>query len=230
MRRGKRKNVVVVWIVWVVVVVVAYTPWSPELPSDREDSDSRLTGSAKDVVASSPYAGGEPPPVVIGRSGSSKVTLLLVPEGPLSDMVFRRSLFSFLASFLSFTDSTGWLSVAVLARPGSRTLDFRFVGLAAITSIVGAVVMISGARKSAFRSTQVKQRGLELTLWNRRRVVSLALGLESRFRRQLRIGSVAKFQHGETAMLVALILHRRGSRSFCNSLNRCPRNRRSANR
>jgi hypothetical protein len=32
-----------------------------------------------------------------------------------------------------------------LARPGSRTLDFLFVGRGAFISIVGAVVMISGA-------------------------------------------------------------------------------------
>jgi hypothetical protein len=52
-RRGSLKNVVVVWTVWVVVVVLPYT-LSPELASDREDSESRLTGSASVEEWSSP--------------------------------------------------------------------------------------------------------------------------------------------------------------------------------
>jgi len=51
--RGSLKNVVVVWTVWVVVVVLPYT-LSPELASDREDSESRLTGSASVDEWSSP--------------------------------------------------------------------------------------------------------------------------------------------------------------------------------
>lgn len=45
--------VVVVDTVWVVVVVLPYT-LSPELPSDLEDSERRVTGSAKVDEPSSP--------------------------------------------------------------------------------------------------------------------------------------------------------------------------------
>lgn len=129
----------VVCIVCVVVVVVAYTPCSPELPSDLDDSDRRLTGIAKVEVASSPYAGGE---LVDGRSGSSKVTLPLVPEGAVSDMVFLRSFFSFCESFNACSRGA---SIDIFARPGSRTLDFFFAGFCIFISMVGAVVIISGA-------------------------------------------------------------------------------------
>jgi hypothetical protein len=69
-RLDNRKNVVVVETVCV-VVVVAYRPWSPKLPSDRDDSDSRDTGKAKEELASSPYAGGAT--VLRNFSGSSNV-------------------------------------------------------------------------------------------------------------------------------------------------------------
>lgn len=154
-RRGRRKKVVVVWTVCVVVVVVAYTPCSPELASDLEDSESLFTGRANAEDASSPYAGGEPPlPWVIGRFGSSKVTRLLL-LGPDSDMVFLRS---FLESISMSDVSSGCdgggcscgfarlLFTAVdLVRPGSLTRDFFFIGRPPLKSMVGAVVIISGA-------------------------------------------------------------------------------------
>lgn len=132
---------VVVWIVCVVVVVDAYTPWSPELPSDLEDSDNLFTGSAKVDEASSPYAGGKFP-CVTGLSGSSKVTLALLPDGAVSDMVF---LLSFLSFLVSFAGASRGISVENFPRPGNLTLDFFFVGWALLISIVGAVVIISGA-------------------------------------------------------------------------------------
>lgn len=104
-----------------------------------------MIGSAKVEFPSSSYAGGEPPTWVTGRSGSSNVTLPFVPDGADSDIVFLRSFFSFFVAF-DGSGSSGWLSmVEVLARPGSLTLDFFFVGRVALTSIVGAVVIISGA-------------------------------------------------------------------------------------
>ena len=121
------------------MVVVAYTPCSPELPSDLEDSERRLTGIAKVEVASSPYAGGE---LVDGRSGSSKVTLLLLPDGAVSDMVFLRSFFSFC---VTFNVSSWGGSIDIFVRPGNRTLDFFFAGFGMFISMVGAVVIISGA-------------------------------------------------------------------------------------
>jgi hypothetical protein len=121
------------------VVVVAYTPCSPELPSDLEDSERRLTGIAKVEVASSPYAGGE---LVDGRSGSSKVTLLLLPDGAVSVMVFLRSFFSFC---VTFNVSSLGASIDIFVRPGNRTLDFFFAGFGMFISMVGAVVIISGA-------------------------------------------------------------------------------------
>ena len=81
MRRGNRKNVVVVCVVVVVVVWNAIV-WSPELTVDREDSDSLGPGRGNDAWASS-YGGGsrasEVECVVVllsRRSGSSKVTRL----------------------------------------------------------------------------------------------------------------------------------------------------------
>jgi hypothetical protein len=133
-----------VWTVCVVVVVVAYTPCSPELPSDLEDSDSRFTGKARVELASSPYAGGECPTCVWGRSGSSNVTLPLLPEGAVSDIVFLLSFFSFLVTLNGIgASSVGGVSEEVFARLVIFILDF-LTGLAALISIVGAVVMISG--------------------------------------------------------------------------------------
>jgi hypothetical protein len=61
-------------------------------------------------------------------------------------MVFRRSFFSFLVTLKDDIDSSNEISAEeVLARPGSFILDFFFVLLAVSMSIVGAVVMISGA-------------------------------------------------------------------------------------
>lgn len=133
-----------------VVVVVAYTPWSPELPSDLEDSDRRLIGRAKVELASSPYAGGKlplplPAVCVEGRGGSSKVTLLLLPEGALSDIVFLLSFFSF---FETFKGSSAVESKELFVRPDNRILDFFFGCFVTFMSIVGAVVMISGAEGS----------------------------------------------------------------------------------
>ena len=71
------KKVVVVEMVCV-VVVLAKTWWSPELSSDREDSESLVTGMASDDVDSSPYAGGaiarRP---VLGRGSRSKDVVFL---------------------------------------------------------------------------------------------------------------------------------------------------------
>lgn len=123
-------------------------------------------GSAKVEFPSSPYAGGEPPTWVTGRSGSSNVTLPFVPDGADSDIVFLRSFFSFFVAF-DGTGSSGWLSmVEVLARPGSLTLDFFFVGRVALTSIVGAVVIISGA--GIWLGMQLKGKELVHTLRDRR--------------------------------------------------------------
>lgn len=134
------------WTVCVVVVVVAYTPWSPELPSDLEDSDNRFTGRAKVELASSPYAGGEGAPCVAGRSGSSNVTRHFVPEGADSVIVFLRSFLSVLVTLREEGFSWSWLSsVEVFDRPGIFIRDFFFVGFSALISIVGAVVIISGA-------------------------------------------------------------------------------------
>jgi hypothetical protein len=118
---------------------------SPELPFD--DSDNLLTGSASADVESSPYAGGEPLPVCVeGLAGSSNVTLLLLPEAVLSDMVFLRSFFSSLSFFVTIlAGSSGYTSIDDFARPGKRTLDFFLLGFETLISIVGAVVIISGA-------------------------------------------------------------------------------------
>lgn len=75
----------------------------------------------------------------IGLAGSSKVTRLLLPDGPLSDIVFLLSLFSFFAT-CKVSSVAG-----VLVRPGIIILVFFFAGGVALTSRVGAVVMISGA-------------------------------------------------------------------------------------
>lgn len=54
---------------------------SPELPSDLDDSDNLDTGSAREKLDSSPYAGGAPGVVVpLFLSGSSNVTLDPVEE------------------------------------------------------------------------------------------------------------------------------------------------------
>jgi len=61
-------------------------------------------------------------------------------------MVFRRSFFSFLVTLKDDIDSSNDISAEeVLAGPGSFILDFFFVLFAVFMSIVGAVVMISGA-------------------------------------------------------------------------------------
>jgi len=103
-------------------------------------------GRASVEFASSPYAGGELPACVSGRSGSSNVTRPLAPDGAASVIVLRRSFFSF---FVTLKDDIGCSNVIsveeVLARPGSFILDFFFVGFAPFISKVGAVVIISGA-------------------------------------------------------------------------------------
>lgn len=166
-RRGRRKKVVVVWTVCVVVVVVAYTPCSPELASDLEDSESLFTGRANAEDASSPYAGGEPPlPWVIGRFGSSKVTrdLLL---GPDSDIVFLRSFFesNSISDVSSGCDggSSGCFARLLfttvdLVRPGSLTRDFFLLGRPPLKSMVGAVVIISGAGMLSARCQEGRPR------------------------------------------------------------------------
>lgn len=104
-------------------------------------------GRANVVFASSPYAGGEFPVWVTGRSGSSNVTRPLLPDGrAVSDIVFLLSFFSVLETF-KVTESSGWLKSADgLGRLGILILDFFFVGFEPVTSTVGAVVIISGAR------------------------------------------------------------------------------------
>jgi len=79
------------------------------------------------------------------------VTLLRFPC-EVSDIVFRLSFLSFfvirkLEGFCGGGDgrSSDVLSVDVLARLGSFIRDFFFTGSVPFTSIVGAVVMISGA-------------------------------------------------------------------------------------
>lgn len=146
------------------MVVLAYTPWSPELPSDLEDSDSLLTGKARVECASSPYAGGECPTCVCGRSGSSKVTLPFVPDGAVSVIVF---LLSFFVILIDLGTSRG-VSIGAeedLARLVIAILDFFLIGLLELMSIVGAVVIISGAAFSVsmfiswIRGTQVLRVG-----------------------------------------------------------------------
>jgi len=91
------------------------------------------------VFDSSPYAGGE---LVDGRLGSSKVTLLLLPEAALSEKVFLRSR---LSACVTFNVSSLGGSIDVFVRPGRRTLDFFLNGFGTFISMVGAVVIISGA-------------------------------------------------------------------------------------
>jgi hypothetical protein len=142
-----------------VVVVLPYTRVSLELPSDLEDSDSRLTGSARADAWSSPYAGG---PEREGRGGSSKVTLCFPETDPCGSIVFRLSSLSF--SFLtSSTKALGVLgrgtpSVAPSCPSGRGSSPDRRLRAdsfardsffcAGSISIVGAVVMISGAAVS----------------------------------------------------------------------------------
>ncbi len=101
-----------------------------------------MTGRAKVELTSSPYAGGELK--VDGRSGSSNVTRLLFPA--LSDIVLRRSFLSLFIVRLDGINGISWrvVSVEVFDRFDSFTLDF-FTGSMPLASIVGAVVIISGA-------------------------------------------------------------------------------------
>lgn len=107
-----------------------------------------MIGRAKVELLSSPYAGGEPLAVCVeGRVGSSKVTLLLLPDAALSDMVFLRSFFSLFSVLrVGLSGSSGYVSNDDFVRPGNFTLDFFFAGFVTLISMVGAVVMISGAK------------------------------------------------------------------------------------
>lgn len=101
-----------------------------------------MTGIANVEETSSPYAGGLPD-WVTGLWESSRVILLLSPDGTDPDMVSLRSFFSF---FVTCEVSSPYSSATFFLRPGSRTLDFFFVNRGWLKSMVGAVVTIAGAR------------------------------------------------------------------------------------
>jgi len=80
------------------------------------------------------------------------VTRLLIPEGTVSLIVFLLSFFSFFetnagSTFSGCSFCSGWISVEeVFDRPGSLILVLFLVDRIVFISIVGAVVMISGAK------------------------------------------------------------------------------------
>lgn len=78
-----------------------------------------------------------------GRSGSSKVTRLPCPDGPLSDIVCLLDFLSNIGGSSTGVGDVGTVSTEVFVRP-SRIRDFFLVGLLDISN-VGAVVTISGA-------------------------------------------------------------------------------------
>ena len=141
--RGILKNVVVVWTVWVVVVVLPYT-LSPELASDRDDSESRVTGRANVEELSSPYAGG--PWLETGRFGSSKVTLCFPGEPSSGTCAICFPLCPNVLSPGSSADSVLESSPDLRMRAAMLSRDACLRGRS--SSKVGAVVMISGAAAS----------------------------------------------------------------------------------
>ncbi len=129
-------------------MVLAKTWWSPELSSDRDDSESLVTGIASEDVDSSPYAGGaiarRP---VFGRGNRSKDVVFL--GSPDCDEAASPS-----EGSPAFEPLNGSRIVRLklwLFRNGLGALanSLRFEGLgmrSSMSLVVGAVVMILGAR------------------------------------------------------------------------------------
>lgn len=141
--RGSRKRVVVnEWTVW--EVVLGWSPWSAELASEREDSDTRLSGIGNAV--STPFLSvrcsvgcTEYWDFIDGTGGGS-----LVRRGASSDMDFRVRFLRICPLFeLASSDFAG--AAARRNRPVRFILDVFFCN--GSISAVGAVVMMWGARR-----------------------------------------------------------------------------------
>jgi hypothetical protein len=192
--------------------VVSNETWPPELPSEREDSEARVTGSASVVVLSTDSRGSASDAcrgsLRDARSFSSTrlAWLFLNASGPPR---FRS---------IDLRKMPGWSPVVGSnerrRRPNccSRPRFFGVVCAGSGSIMVGAVVMMAGAAGS-YVSTRTSTRHGQPTLWVHRHgghgrgVVAggVLLGLE----RQLRVRGVAEAHQAEAARVGRRLLHRR---------------------
>ena len=146
--RRLRRKMVLLRIGWV-FVGGGGVRWSAVLSSDLDDSESRWSGRAK-VVSASSFSVGALDRDDLGRLGSWRAAACLPFVEGWRPNVLRRSFFEPSSSFFDCSPDRP-------RRPVSFSRDGRFCGP---ISMVGAVVMMSGAVDQSERPRQVRGGGL----------------------------------------------------------------------